>query len=72
MPDTLRRPTASLAARPSSRRRRRDDARPLDGAAVAALRDLLAPPDESEDEAERTVARIMAHIHAAAGVERAG
>ena len=59
MPDTLRRPTAFL------------DARPLDGATAAALRDLLAPPDESEAEAERTVARIMARIHAVAGVERA-
>ena len=43
----------------------------LDPVVLAALRDLVAPPDESEAEAERAVAAIMAHVHAMAKAPRA-
>ena len=45
-------------------RRRRRVSRRLDPVTLAALREMLAPPAESEADAARAVADIMARVHA--------
>jgi hypothetical protein len=70
----LRTASSPSANPPSMRQRRRASSR-LDVVTLAALRDLLTPPVESEAEAERLTAAIMARIHAtvdAATEARAG
>ena len=49
-------------------RRRRRVSNRLDPRTLAVLRDMLAPPAESEADAERAVADIMARVHSAVGV----
>ena len=60
----LHSPTSHPAGPPSMRRRRRVPSR-LDPVTLAALREMLAPPAESEADAERAVAAIMARVHTA-------
>jgi hypothetical protein len=69
-PTVLLTPASHPASPPSLLRRRRPSSR-LAPATVAALRDLLAPPAESEAEAEQAVADIMARVYAECGVAAA-
>jgi len=52
-------------------RRRRRASGGLDARTLAALRELLTPPAECEDDAARFVAAIMARIPGATGPQRA-
>lgn len=62
MRDTASPPSASP---PSTQRRRHPSRGRLDAVTLAALRESLSPPAESDAESERLTAAIMARIRSA-------